>query len=255
MEALIALLVSLALAVLGYTLHNLRKVLIYEYERGLLYKRGKYVRLLGPGKHWYLRSIHAIQKLDVRTRLVSISGQEVLSADNVSIKISLICSYKVEDPYRAVTEVESYIQAMYYELQITLRDLVGETSIEELLSKRKEIGGELLARTKEKVLDFGVALESVAIKDVMFPGDLKRIFAQVVNARMEGLAALERARGESAALRKLANTARLLDKNPGLLQLRLLQTLENGQGNTIILGNMAEGIPLKNLVAADDEKS
>jgi regulator of protease activity HflC (stomatin/prohibitin superfamily) len=223
-----------------YFLYALKLVIIFEYERGLLFKGGRYARLLEPGSHWYLRSRHQIRRIDIRSQHIAIPGQEVLSADNVGLKISLVCSCRVVDPYQAIVANQNFLQAVYTELQVNLRDLVGETPIDELLEKRKELGAELLARAKDRVTEFGVCLEAVAIKDIMFPGDLKRIFAQVVNARKEGVAALERARGESAALRNLANTANLLEKNPGLLQLRLLQALDSNPGNTIILGDISE---------------
>ncbi len=217
----------------------LRRVLVYEYERGLFFTRGKYKKELAPGVHWYFKFIHQIQKVDIRTRSVTIPGQEVLSADNVGVRVSLAVKYQVEDPHQAIIGVEDYFQAMYLELQVALRDAIGKVPIDEFLTKRQELGDTLIAQTQEKVSEYGIALESVALKDIMFPGNLKNIFAQVVDARLEGLAALERARGESAALRKLANTAKLLEKKPGLLQLRMLQTVENNPGNTIILGDIS----------------
>ena len=255
MEALYALLIVLAFAVLIYVLWNTKSVVVFEFERGLFYKRGKFERLLEPGQHWYFRAVRSVQKMDVRTRLVTLPGQEMLSSDNVGIKVTLVCSYKVDDPYRATMDVQNYVQSLYAELQVNLRDIVGETPIDDLLVKRKEIGEELLNRTQDTVLAFGVFLESVAVKDIMFPGELRRIFAQVVNAKMEGRAALERARGESAAMRNLANSAKLLEKNPGLLQLRILQTLDNNPGNTIILGDMTEKAVFQKLKQGETEKT
>ena len=249
-EIILLLIIGLALIFIRI---NFKSVIIYEHERGLLYK-GKFTRELKPGHHWYFYPTQKIQKVDIRTHPVTIPGQEVLSSDNVGIKISLAANFNVENPYRALTETTDYFQAVYLELQINLRDIVGSISIDDFLSKRQEVGEQLLERTKEKVSNFGVALESVAIKDIMFPGDLKKIFAQVVNARNEGLAALERARGESAALRKLANTANLLEKNPGLLQLRILQTIDNNPGNTIMLGNFSETLLQTKLLSSEESK-
>ena len=204
---------------------NVRQITIFEHERGLYYQNGKFQRTLNPGLHWYFPRIHHIQKIDIRARFVSLIGQEVLTSDNVSIKISLAANFKVENPHRAFHETANYQEALYLLLQLQLRDLVGATAVDDLLAKRKELGDQLFENTQSKVTEIGLALLSVGIKDIMFPGELKNIFAQVVNARKEGLAALERARGESTALRNLANTAKLLENNPALLQLRLLQAL------------------------------
>jgi regulator of protease activity HflC (stomatin/prohibitin superfamily) len=221
-------------------LRNIKSVTIYEYERGVLFRQGKYQKELKPGRHWYFDAIQKIQTVDVRTRSITVPGQEILSSDNVGIKLSLAIKLQVEDPYRAIVEVADYFQAVYLDIQVSVRDIVGSVAIDDLLGKRQEIGQEILEHTKEKLSAYGILLESVAIKDIMFPGDLKGIFAQVVNARKEGVAALERARGESAALRNLANSAKLLEKNPGLLPLRILQTLDNNPGNTIILGDISD---------------
>lgn len=240
MDIFFSFLIVILPALSLYLLWNTRKVVVFEYERGLLFKRGKYERLLEPGQHWYFRSLHTVRKIDIRSHIMSLPGQEVLSADNVGVKLSIVCSFKVVDPHLALVAVENYTQVLYTELQVNLRDIVGELPIDDFLSKRKEIGELLFNRSKDKSSDYGIVLESAAIKDIMFPGELKRIFAQVVNARKEGLAALERARGESAALRSLANTSKLLENNPGLLQLRLLQTIDKNPSTTIILGDISE---------------
>jgi regulator of protease activity HflC (stomatin/prohibitin superfamily) len=229
--------IIVAFGVLLLALLSTRRCTIYEYERGLLYRTGRFRRILGPGRHWLVRTVHTVSRVDVRTQFVTIASQEVLSADNVGIKISLAAEYRVSDPARAVIETVDFRQALYLLLQLSLRDLVGSTPIEDLLARREEIGQQLHDRTAGQAADLGLELSLVAIKDVMFPGELKSIFAQVVNARNEGLAALERARGESAALRNLANAARLVESNPALLQLRLLQAVGEGSGNTVVLAS------------------
>ena len=173
----------IVLAVVCLTLINMRRYTIYEYERGLLYVRGKFHRTLGPGRYWFFRPTHTVRKVDIRTQFVSVVGQEVLSADNVSIKMSLVASYKISDPHLAINQTVSYQQALYLLLQLCLRDLIGSTPIDELLSKREEIGQQLYEKAVDQAAGLGVELSLVGIKDVMFPGDLKAIFAQVVNAR------------------------------------------------------------------------
>jgi hypothetical protein len=114
---------------------------------------------------------------------------------------------------------------------------VSSRSLEDLLAGRADIGPKVLEAAVEPALAFGVKVSSVDVRDVMLPGDLKRIFAQEVSARKEGLAALEKARGETAALRNLANAARMIEDNPALVQLRILQHLGATSGNTVVLGD------------------
>lgn len=227
--ALIVLVLLLLAALL------IRRTVIFEYQRGLLYNRGKFIATLQPGAHTYFLPFHSLKIVDIRALNVTIPGQEVLSADNVGIKISLAASYKVADPYLAINKVVNYHEALYLILQMSLRDVIGSLAIDDLLAKREEIGRLLQEKSAGKSTEMGIELLFVNIKDIMFPGDLKNIFAQVVNARKEGLAALERARGESAALRNLANAASLFDNNPNLYQLRFLQSLEKNSGNTVVV--------------------
>lgn len=213
----------------------LRRAVIYEYQRGLLFRNGKCVATLGPGMHYIFRPSTHLQVIDIRLIHVTLPGQEILSADNVGLKVSLAAGYKVADPYLAVTRVVKFSDALYLLLQMNLRDVVGSLAIDDLLVKREEIGKILLERSAHQAAEMGLELQFANIKDIMFPGELKNIFAQVVNARKEGLAALEKARGESAALRNLANAASLFENNPNLMQLRLLQSLEKNSGNTVVI--------------------
>ncbi len=225
----------LAVVLLLIAVVSIGRIVIYEYQRGLLYRQGKFVAVLQPGQHFYFRLTHAVTRIDVRTTNATIPGQEVLSADNVGLKISLAAGYRVSDPYLAVNKVFNYQATLYLLLQVILREIIGSMAVDDILLKREEIGKQLYEKSKDQAALVGIDLEFASIKDLMFPGELKNIFAQVVNARKEGQAALERARGETAALRSLANAAGIFDNNPGLLQLRLLQVLEKNSGNTVVL--------------------
>lgn len=222
----------------------IRRETVYEYERGLLFRKGLLRRTLLPGQHWFLHTHSMIQKVDVRLRTVSVPSQEVLSSDNVTIKVTLAAQYSVTDPVVAITKVEKFQDAFYMLLQLSLRELVGGLKIDEVIAKRQEIGKTLFEKTETKARGLGVTLTIVDVKDIMFPGDLKKIFAQVVKAQKEGQAILEKARGETAALRSLANAARLLEGNPALMQLRLLQSVDAGTGNTMVLGLPSEVMTL-----------
>ena len=211
-----------------------RKITIMEYQRGLLYNRGKFIRIIEPGVHRFFRQNNSIEIVDIRIKYIVLQGQEVLSSDNVGIKITLTAGFNIADPYLALNKVENYRETLYQTIQLKLRDLVGGIEIEDLLKNRNDLNNQLFELSKPKAEEIGLSLNEVSIRDIMFPGDLRNIFAQVVNAKYEGLAALERARGETAALRNLANGAKALENNPALMQLRTLQALEKSDGNTIV---------------------
>lgn len=229
---------------------------IFEYERGLRFQRGRFTRVLSPGVYWHLPEFTRIQKLDVRPTRVAVAGQEVLSADGVAVKASVAATYRVIDPQRAVLGTDDYRTAVYTELQLALRTIVSEAKVEDLLQQRGDMSARLKTLPAQNLAAIGIELEDAAVRDLTLPGELKKIFAQVVKARQEGLAALERARGETAALRNLANAAQMIERNPNLVQLRLLQVLAQQPGNTLVLGMQPQGtpIPLRGATAAGGEE-
>ncbi len=237
----------MAVVVVVVARYGFRRVTVYEFERGLRYVRGQFRTVMPPGQYWYLPWFTAVRKVDVRPRFASIAGQEVLSSDGVTLKVSLAANYEVVDPDTAVNKVQNFHETLYAELQLALRQIIGSADIDSLLARRDEISKKLQEMTQGMAEGIGLRLISVSIKDIMFPGPLKEMFAQVVSARREGLAALEKARGETAALRNLANAAKTLESNPALMQLRLLQTLDGSSGNTLVLGLPAQtaAIPIK----------
>jgi regulator of protease activity HflC (stomatin/prohibitin superfamily) len=250
---LVAVLVLVIVAVVAK--YGLRRTTVYEFERGLKYTRGKFRVILPAGQYWYLAWLTAIRKVDVRPRFATITGQEVLSSDGVTLKVSLAANYEIDHPDVAVNKVQNFQEALHLELQLALRRIIGVVDIDSLLAARDEMSKKLTEMTEAKALALGLRLISVGIKDIMFPGKLKDVFAQVVSARKEGLAALEKARGETAALRNLANAAKMIESNPGLMQLRMLQTLGGSSGNTLVLGLPAHAatIPLRPGLAENKE--
>ena len=221
-----------------------RRITVYEYERGLRYHKGRFHRVLDPGQYWYIPFWTQIIKMDVRPRVITLPGQEVLSSDGVTLKVSVAAKFEIADVHVAVNKIQDFYSALYVEIQSSLRQLIGGATIEDLLAQRNDFSAKLKEMTEQKIEAMGLRLLDVALKDIMFPGALKQIFAQVVKARQEGLAALERARGETAALRNLANAARLIEKNPSLMQLRTLQALAESSGNTLVLGMPAQATPI-----------
>jgi regulator of protease activity HflC (stomatin/prohibitin superfamily) len=236
--AIVALILGL------YLRATLFRITIFEYERGIRYRNGRFTGILEPGRHWVYRPRVMIRKVDVRPRFVTIAGQEVLSSDGVTLKVSLAAEYEIADPDVAVNKVESADQALYLTLQLALREIVGEAKIDDVLARREEFGQRLLELASGPAEQVGLRLLGVNVKDIMFPGELKKIFSQVVQAQKEGQAALEKVRSETAALRGLANAARMIEGNPSLFQLRLLQQLAASAGNTVVLGFPTAGTPL-----------
>lgn len=221
--------------------------LVPEGYAGLLYHEGKFTETLGAGRHIRWGRHYTIDAQDLRKTSLLVAGQEVLTADNVGLKISLLVTYQVTDPAKAAHETQNWQSDIYHATQVALRAVVGSVTMEALLGQRLDVGAQLLARVKADGEKIGIHVLTIEVKDVMLPNDLKRAFADVIKAKQEGQAALERARGESASLRNLANAARVLEGNPALMNLRLMQSLSaaHNAGNTLVLG-MPGFVPLKN---------
>ena len=215
-------------------------VTVHDYERGLRYRSGRFSGLVDPGSHVIIRPFTEVRILDGRPAFLVVEGQEVLTSDGVAVKVSLAARYVVGDPVAAVTNEQDFRRAMYLELQLGLRDAVAAGTVEEVFAARSKIGPAVLERTASSLARMGVELLSVEVRDLMVPGELKRLFAGVVAARKEGEASLERVRAETASLRGLANAGRMVEDNPGLLQLRLLQQVGGSTGNTVLL-SMPDG--------------
>ena len=222
----------------------LRRIVIFEYQRGLKYRKGRFQATLTAGQYWIVPPTTHITAVDVRPQFITIPGQEVISADGVTLKISIAAEYEVADPAIAINKNANYQGAFYLVLQMAVREIVGREKVDAIIESRASLSGRIGELTRDKIASLGLRLISAEVKDVMLPGELRRTFSQVVKAQKEGLAALERARGESAALRNLANAAKMMEDNPNLLQLRALQTLGDSTGNTILFGVPAATAPV-----------
>lgn len=243
---LVAIVAGLSIGLM--CLFKLRRVfLVPEGCAGLLYQRGKFVEVLRTGEHIRWGRKFTLGLNDLRKTSVLVPGQEVLSADNVGLKASLLVTYQVVDPAKAAHATQNWHNDLYNGAQVALRAVAGGGTMEALLGQRLDLGAQLLAHMKADADKVGVAVLGVEIRDVTLPNDLKRAFADVLKAKQEGQAALERARGESAALRNLANAARVLEDHPALMNLRLMQSLATAQnaGNTLVLGVPGGFVPLK----------
>lgn len=208
---------------------------VHDYQVGLLYKNGNLKETLGAGAYWLNPLTSSLVITDMRRVTTVVSGQEVTTGDNIGLKVSATISYEVEDAQKALRSVQSYADELYFTVQLALREELSSQPIDALLENRQGLGDLLTERVAPQAQEIGLKLHGIQIRDFMFSGDLKRAFNEVLKARKEGEAALERARGESAALRNLANAAKLLNDNPNLLSLRLMQAIETSKGNSFEL--------------------
>ena len=223
-----------------------RAFAVPEGYAGLLYHKGKFVEILTAGLHVRWGRHFTLDVADLRRTSLLVAGQDVLTADNVGLKLSVVIGYKVVDPAKAAHETQNSQGDLYNAARLAVRSVLTTVTVEALLAQRLDIGAQLLAQVQPKAEKIGISVYAVEVKDVMLPADLKRAFADVLKAKQEGHAALERARGESACLRNLANAARVLEGNPALMNLRLMQMLDAAKsGHTLVVGVPGGFMPLK----------
>ena len=206
---------------------------------GVLYRYSRFSRTLSAGTYWLWRPATQLRLVDMREAIVTVPSQELLTQDHVPVKLSVACRYAVADPAAALHRVTDYYAALYLLVQLALREAVASLTVEALLAARVTFGGGLLAPIQAQAREFGLAVRDVTVKDVILPAELKRAMSDLFKARQEAQTALERARGEQTALRSLANSARMLEDNPQLLQLRMLLAVDSAakqQGVTLVLG-------------------
>lgn len=193
---------------------------------GLLYLDGKLIGTLVAGRYVRWGKNYRLAVLGVRRTLLQVAGQEVLSADNVGVKLSIVLTTQILDATKCVRAADNYVAHIYSMTQTAVRTVVSGLAMDALLGQRISIGAQLRELIAPQAETVGVHIHAVEVRDVMLPGELRKAFSEVLKAKQEGQAALERARAESASLRNLANAARLIEGQPALATLRFLQTLE-----------------------------
>ncbi len=219
---------------------------VREGQVGLVYRDGVYARQLAPGRH-RIGMRETLTVVSVAPQLIVVSGQEVLSADGFLPRLTAVATFAVTDAHRAVSGHDAgYREMLTLELQIALRGLAAARPAEDLVrTPRETLEAELMGAVEAAATALGLAVASVRLRDVNLPADLRRLLTAVEKARREGQAALERAHAEQAALRSLANAARMLRNNPELQNLRLIQALAEAKGATVVLGSPTGLLPLR----------
>jgi regulator of protease activity HflC (stomatin/prohibitin superfamily) len=215
-------------------------ITIYEYERGLLYVRGKFRRLLEPGRYriWPF-SRRRILVLDLRRASVSIINQKLLTADQITVTLNLVADYQVADIQAAVHSVADFRAQLYEDVQLAARNVVGAVTVDGLLQDRIRINAQILETVQPLAGAYGVRVLNVGIKDVILAPRVRDLLMKEVEAKRLAQAALIGAREEVATLRALANAARLAAEHPHLLRLRELDTIRafaQNAGNTMVVG-------------------
>ena len=223
--------------VILYVLAGLK--IVNEYERGVLFFLGKYKGLMKPGLKIVLPVIMTWERVDLRVKAVDVPDQDAITKDNVSIKVNAVLYYKVGDATKVILEVEHYRFAISQLAQTTMRDVVGEVTLDELLSKRDSVSKRIREIVDKSSDPWGIKVESVELKHVELTNELKRIIGKEAEAEREKRAVIIKAAGEVIASTDMAKAANTLANAPGALHLRTLQSINNiasDKSNTVIMG-------------------
>ncbi len=196
-----------------------------EYQRGVIFRLGKVIGLKGPGLIIVWPLIDNIRRVDLRVIAMDVPPQDVITQDNVSVRVNAVVYFRVIDPKKAILEVENYIYATSQMAQTTLRSVLGEASLDQLLSQRDEINGKLQNILDRMTDPWGIKVSTVEVKHVDLPEEMQRVMAKQAEAERDRRAKIIRAEAEYQASQKLADAADIISAHPVALQLRYLQTL------------------------------
>lgn len=212
------------------------KIIVEQGWRAVVRRDGALVGVLEPGRHPLPRPVwrRKVDLVDVRDRTLVVTGQEVATADVPGVKVSAAAKWRITDPVAWLDQAQGPEELLRLAIQLALRDHVTTQPLDTLVTDRAAATAVLTAAVAAAVTTVGVVVDEVSIRDVVAPGELRRATLALATARQEGLAALERARGETAALRALANGARVLEQHPDLARLRLAQATGESGGKVVL---------------------
>jgi regulator of protease activity HflC (stomatin/prohibitin superfamily) len=199
--------------------------IVQEYERGVIFRLGRLVGAKGPGLFFIVPIIDRMRKVDLRVVTLDIPTQEAISRDNVTMKVNAVCYYRIIDPEKAIVQVEDFRRATWQIAQTSLRSVIGEANLDELLSHRDLINNKLATIIDEQTEPWGVKVSLVEVKDVELPQTMQRAMARQAEAEREKRAKIIHAEGEHQAAEQLLAAATTISEKPAALQLRYLQTL------------------------------
>ncbi|MCZ6857211.1 MAG: slipin family protein [Gemmatimonadetes bacterium] len=232
---------------------------VADYEDTLLIKDGEIVETLRKGRHVFWANVGRVswKTIDRREQVADVAGQEIMTKDKVTLRVNLLVAYEVIDSIKAVTVVSDHAQTLYRESQLVLRASVGTRTLDALLADKESVGGEVKNALAARAREFGVAVKSVGLKDIILPGEMKTILNQVIEAEKSAQANLIKRREETAAARSQANTAKLLAENPTLARMKELEQLSeilSGTRSTFVFGSGDLSDQIRTLVGSTPPK-
>ena len=211
--------------------------IIREYERAVIFRLGRLIDFKGAGLRYVIPIVDKMLKVDLRTITLDIPPQDVITRDNVSVKVSAVLYFRVIDPNKAITAVENYLVATSQLAQTTLRSVCGEAELDELLAERERINAKLQQVLDKYTDPWGIKVVQVAVKHIDLPDEMRRAMARQAEAERERRAKVINALGEFQAAEKLAQAATIIEQHPVAIQLRFLQSLTEvgGQNNSTVV--------------------
>jgi regulator of protease activity HflC (stomatin/prohibitin superfamily) len=230
--AIVAVLAVILLLLLASSVRILR-----EYERGVIFRLGRLIAQKGPGLILLIPIVDQMVRIDLRTITLNVPPQEVITKDNVTVRVNAVAYFRVVDSNKAVTEIENFLLATSQIAQTTLRSVLGKAELDSLLGERERLNIELQQIIDEQTEPWGIKVSTVEVKDVELPQNMQRSIALQAEAERERRAKIINADGEFQAAEKLSQAANIISQNPATLQLRYLQTLlqiGGDQNSTII---------------------
>ncbi len=210
-----------------------------EYERGVVFRLGRLLGIKGPGLFILIPFVDRAVRVDLRTVTLNVPPQEVITRDNVTVKVNAVAYFRVVDASKAIVQVENFLVATSQISQTTLRSVLGQVDLDHLLSEREQINGRLQTIIDDQTEPWGVKVSVVEVKDVELPSDMQRAMSRQAEAERERRAKIIAADGEFQASEKLSQAARVIQSEPGAMQLRYLQTVSeigsSGQTSSLIV--------------------
>jgi regulator of protease activity HflC (stomatin/prohibitin superfamily) len=210
---------------------------INQYERGIRFTLGKFSSIMEPGWRLVIPIFQSYQKVDIRTKAVDVPDQNAITRDNVSVRVNAVIYYKVSDAAKAVLEVEDFKHAISQYAQTTMRNIVGEVTLDELLASRDKIADRIREIVDKETDAWGLKVQNVELKDVSLPAEMERTIGKQAEAEREKRAVIINSEGELAASENMARAAEILARTPGALHLRTLQSINDmssDQSNTVV---------------------
>ena len=206
----------------------LNMFMVEDGQVGVAFKNGAYLETLSPGTYatWNEAGKYKVYNLDIREKVLDVTGQEIMTADKVTLRMNAVVTYRVVDPVKAISQVNDVEQALYRETQLVIRAEVGLRELDRLLGEKDAVAEVTAMALKKRAAEIGIQVRSLGIRDVILPGDMKELLNKVIEAQKVAEANVIKRREETAAMRSQVNTAKLLEQNEILMRMRELEVLE-----------------------------